>query len=59
MSLIDTKIAQSQVKELKKQAEEIALNTNVKYEDVYQSLKRQLMDGKLDLFDLEQLNRRT
>lgn len=55
MAIIDTKIAQSQVRELKKQAEEIAVNTNNKFEDVYQSLKRQLLDGELDLFNLEQL----
>lgn len=54
MTLLDTKIAQSQVKELRKQAEEISQNTNLKFEDVYQSLRRQLLDEELNLFDLEQ-----
>lgn len=54
MTLLDTKIAQSQVKELRKQAEEISQNTNLKFEDVYQSLRRQLLNGELNLFDLDQ-----
>lgn len=55
MTLLDTKIAQSQVKELRKQAEEISQNTNLKFDDVYQSLRRQLLNGELDLFDLCQV----
>lgn len=55
MTLLDTKIAQSQVKELKKQAEEISRNTNLEFESVYQSLTRQFLNGELDLFDLEHL----
>lgn len=54
MTLLDTKIAQSQVKELRKQAKEISQNTNLKFEDVYQSLRRRLLDGELNFFDLEQ-----
>ena len=54
MTLINIKIAQSQVKELRKQAEEISRNSNLKFEDVYQYLKRQLLDGKSNLFGLEQ-----
>ena len=50
MSLINTKIAQSEVKELKKQAEKISQNTNLKFEDVYRSLRNQLTDRKLNLF---------
>lgn len=52
MTLLDIKIAQSQIKELKKQAEEISQNTNLKFESVYQSLKRQFLNGELDLLDL-------
>lgn len=58
MTLVDTKIAQSQVKELKKQAEEVSRDTNLEFEDVYQSLRRQLLDGKLNLFSLEQEEKR-
>jgi hypothetical protein len=54
MTLVDTQIAQSQVKELRKQAEEITRKSNLKFEDVYQSLRRQLLDEELNLFVLEQ-----
>lgn len=54
MTLLDTKIAQSQVKELRKQAKEISQNTNLKFEDVYQSLRRLLLNGELNFFDLGQ-----
>lgn len=58
MTLVDTQIAQSQVKELKKQAEEVSRDTNLEFEDVYQTLRRQLLDGKLNLFSLEQEEKR-
>lgn len=58
MSLINTKIAQSEVKELKKQAEKISQNTNLKFEDVYRSLRNQLTDRKLNLFIFDETGKR-